>query len=73
MPYGVCQHPFDKDVPEMCQLQVTNRSTPQNVHMKKARVSQAFFTPYHLVFLGLAPRCSGSNPLAASSENISFP
>jgi hypothetical protein len=64
--------PFNKNVPELFQLPVANDSTRQHAQREKARISRLFFTPYHLVFLGLAPRCSGSNPLAASSKDIVF-
>jgi hypothetical protein len=48
-----------------------NHSTPQHPKRNKP-VSQAFLHSLSPRFLGLAPRCNGSNKLAASSE-ISVP
>src|SRR6266540_2548681 len=54
------------NVPVLCQKPVTNRSIRRQDENKKAWKSRLFHTRYHFLFLLFLPRCSGSNPLAAS-------
>jgi hypothetical protein len=54
----VCQHPFEKhvpeNVPEMFQLRVTNHSTLQDAELKKAWRIQAFLHALSLGVLGVS-------------------